>query len=75
VPPEGWCGCHTFSLLDAAALGIRVEAESVVEPLLGQIAKPLEAVVFVARVFRKRPHMLREHQGCVVFADGVHVIK
>jgi len=34
------------SLLDAAALGIRVEAESVVEPFLSQIGKLLLAAVF-----------------------------
>jgi hypothetical protein len=41
APPEGKCGSHTFSLLDAAALGIRVRRECVAEPEFGQIPKPI----------------------------------
>jgi hypothetical protein len=37
APPEGKCGSHTFSLLDAAARGIRVERENAAELKLGQI--------------------------------------
>ena len=38
APPEGQCGSHTFSLLDAAALGIRVERENECESKFRQIA-------------------------------------
>ena len=37
APPEGQCGSHRFSLLDAAARGIRVERENGSEPKLGQM--------------------------------------
>ena len=38
APPEGQCGSHTFSLLDAVALGIRVERENECESKFRQIA-------------------------------------
>ena len=40
APPEGGCGSHTFSLLDPAARGIRVDPENVLEPKFGQMARP-----------------------------------
>jgi hypothetical protein len=50
APPDSGCDSHTFSLLDAAARGIRVERKNVTEAKFGQMSKTQASALYLVKI-------------------------